>query len=648
MWDVAWTDPDRETVRQRRFRKDPKAPSSRHLGYLSRRTSILGFNSRDRHHAKPSFFGLFIGGGFSNRRRKKSDLKESSVSKLSPVNPNQRCKEASQWANDLRENPPGSPIGPPESSNTAPSDQCSVDAQTDVHYYSDTERNSDLAESIFSERTGRSAKTHSTWSAGADPNCPQKGHPNLGLAPVTLRNHRNIAGKEKRVEKVCSSEKPSESTETVNQVSSPIKTISFTCNNTDSHEEVSKTLEKQELSKIKLPQRSHRRVTEGWKPPDAWACLSDEEFKALKTKSLARPAKNHTNQPPSKQAPSTVFELSYLQRSIRRMEAASPKIVLERLKEEWNEIADASVYRELELERQLWMLTALRGLRKPVRQDHFDTGFLGAQKVLSLYENHASASTLSAITTAIEVYHYSTMPLSPKNYPNVHPHVVDNSISRLPFPSNKFTSISAFSMTSYLPASSIPAILKECHRILVSSTRPSSPTLPAGDDAEIGTEKPQLTRGGSLHLTVLDPAPIPATAGPRLKTWLDTHLILNLERQFRCIHPSRLFPVWLADAGLHAEESAIAYTRFFASVTPSIPTPHLPMEDSKTPQDEEEPLDEIKLELKCIVGRMLWKEIWGGFVQAQKWWWEEEEILEECERLGTCWEYAVIEAVKED
>lgn len=71
------------------------------------------------------------------------------------------------------------------------------------------------------------------------------------------------------------------------------------------------------------------------------------------------------------------------------MQAASPKIVLERLKEEWVEVADASVYRELELEKQLWMLTALRTLKKKNSLDDTIEGHIsGPNKILSLYENH--------------------------------------------------------------------------------------------------------------------------------------------------------------------------------------------------------------------------------------------------------------------
>lgn len=74
------------------------------------------------------------------------------------------------------------------------------------------------------------------------------------------------------------------------------------------------------------------------------------------------------------------------------MDAASPKTFVERLKEEWIEVADASVYRELELEKQLWMLSALVILGKkhsvPEQKDaEGDRPLSNRPKVLSLYEN---------------------------------------------------------------------------------------------------------------------------------------------------------------------------------------------------------------------------------------------------------------------
>jgi hypothetical protein len=73
------------------------------------------------------------------------------------------------------------------------------------------------------------------------------------------------------------------------------------------------------------------------------------------------------------------------------MDAASPKIILERLKEEWIGMADASIYRELELERQLWMLAALRALHAEGTSgpdgQAVESAALASRKVLSLYEN---------------------------------------------------------------------------------------------------------------------------------------------------------------------------------------------------------------------------------------------------------------------
>jgi hypothetical protein len=56
----------------------------------------------------------------------------------------------------------------------------------------------------------------------------------------------------------------------------------------------------------------------------------------------------------------------------------------------------------------------------------------------------------------------------------------------------------------------------------------------------------------------------------------------------------------------------------------------------------------IKSELDSVVGRMAWKEIWGPHVMGgQNWWWDDRGIVEECERMGTMWEYTLIETAKE-
>lgn len=52
-------------------------------------------------------------------------------------------------------------------------------------------------------------------------------------------------------------------------------------------------------------------------------------------------------------------DASHFQRFVRRMEGAGPRIILERLKEEWDEPADLAMSQELHLEKHLWALTAL-------------------------------------------------------------------------------------------------------------------------------------------------------------------------------------------------------------------------------------------------------------------------------------------------
>jgi hypothetical protein len=168
----------------------------------------------------------------------------------------------------------------------------------------------------------------------------------------------------------------------------------------------------------------------------------------------------------------------------------------------------------------------------------------------------------------------------------------------------------------------MPSILKECHRTLLSA-RPDSP---------------KLSRNGSLHLTILDPSPSPASTGPRLRNWLDKYLIVNLERQFRCINPCRLFPIWLADAGLGGAGSVVTSVRFAAATETAVVSSY-----NRGGGSEED----TREELRGVVGRRLWEETWGGFIEGRGRWWDDLEIIEECVRMGTTWEYLIIEAVKE-
>ncbi|KAK0109916.1 hypothetical protein ONS95_002587 [Cadophora gregata] len=654
MFDVSWTDPARETVGQRKSRKEQEATNgtSRNTPGLSRGSSFRSSNSSSSTfaHGKPSLLNFF--GSSRKGAPSRAGYRTPTPAPLveEPLDNSQRHSNFTVDSDSSGHEVPGTTTRIPKNGFFGRSPP----------YYSEGELSaaSEASESVFSGWTGKSVVTEATSDSGPESTTSS------GKVVQPLSEDSFVTQSTERTVSSPKSVKTAEQTATIvhisssgkgpvlvkglsDKVSPPSSAFSFPLPVTAPP----KTPPKDNVRIQQVNKRAgfavakHFQPSYTWKPPETWE-YDEETSKPGQRRSPTqlRPIRERRHKtPPS--------EIAHLQRSIRRMEAASSKIVLERLREEWVEVADASVYRELEIEKQLWMLTALRTLKnKSSADDIVVSASSRPTKVLSLYENHASCSSLSALTTATSVHHLSTNPLSPKSYPNIHPLLVPGPTSQLPYASNIFSEIHAFSIPSLLPASSIPSIVKECHRTLISATHvlPQSDTSPqsfskSASSTLAGTNP--VARGGTLHLTILDPSPLPATLGPRLREWLDNYLILHLEKHFRCLNPSRLFPVWLSDAGLRSEGSTIVNVRFFAAV--NVPKPGLACANGGITTDGMEEVDNTKQELKSIVGRMLWKEMWGSYVQGDKWWWEDESILEECDRMGTVWEYAVIEAVKE-
>lgn len=143
-------------------------------------------------------------------------------------------------------------------------------------------------------------------------------------------------------------------------------------------------------------------------------------------------------------------------------------------------------------------------------------------------------------------------------------------------------------------------------------------------------------------MIIIDPWPVAASMGPKLEDWLDENLIFNLELHFRCIHPSRMFPVWLEDAQLRADGSMITTTRFRAVARGRDHDSDI----SARSKDSTEVEQDIKKELRTTAGRLLWQDMWSPFVTGDQWWWEDPEIVEECMEMNTYWEYSIIEAHK--
>ncbi|KAI0964990.1 hypothetical protein F4678DRAFT_454320 [Xylaria arbuscula] len=349
---------------------------------------------------------------------------------------------------------------------------------------------------------------------------------------------------------------------------------------------------------------------EAWKPPHEWDCTPTKQSttstidECLQAAATGRDANN-----------SVVPALPVLQRELRMMAAASSELILANLKSGMGEAADAMVYKEFEMTKKRWMFSALHrqdGYAQLMERSNERPENVTASKrdrILALYETPTSASFLAALYPAVSITHLSPQPLSPQSFPNVHPQFVPSisvSASSRALPPQLYSVVTCLTMPALLPSTDIPPFLRHINRCLAP--------------------------GGALHLTIIDPQPVSSSMGPKLRQWLFTNLLINLEQAFRTTWPSETFPAWLAVGRLRGKGSTIA-----TKCIPAIPV--ISKSHSK---------DDVKTELRCLSNRLLWQEIWGGFVQASRWWWEDGEIVQECVELGTHWQCSHIIAVKEE
>jgi hypothetical protein len=162
------------------------------------------------------------------------------------------------------------------------------------------------------------------------------------------------------------------------------------------------------------------------------------------------------------------------------------------------------------------------------------------------------------------------------------------------------------------PSQEIPSLLKNIHRCL------------------------QL--GGTLHLTLVDPLPVASSLGPLLRSWIEQHLLFNLEASFCCTNPSRLFPIWLRNASLEIEAGTNSISRFSA-----VSSSEEQLAFKETNNVHEELIDQ---QLRNILGRMAWMEIWKDYIITDSWWWEDPRIIDECITMQTVWELHEIKACR--
>ncbi|KAK4680328.1 hypothetical protein QC764_212140 [Podospora pseudoanserina] len=371
-----------------------------------------------------------------------------------------------------------------------------------------------------------------------------------------------------------------------------------------------------------------------WKPPDQWkpkpGSVEEAPIPATEASPVAQEAplvvpKRRVRLPKDTEAAyAATLRVQALQMELKRMAQATPEVALARLKENWGTVTDPIVYQQLEQEKKRWMLASLYGMEQQIRGgDNTAVTVAGAQPfvqgpdVLSLFDSDSTTSYLAVLHPETSIKHMNSTPIPHLQYPNVQsfPWPVSPSLA---LEANKFTSVHCLSMPSLLASQEIPQLLQKIYHCLA----------------------PQ----GVLHLVVIDPSPVAHSLGPHMREWLEEHLTTSLEAEFRCITPSRVFPRWLEAAKLDGLNSFTTKNKFQA-----IPPSQSRHDNGKGKVRAMDPHDQeamIMGDLRSVVGRMLWQDMWSKNVRAKAWWWEITECVEECIQLGTYWEYSIIQATK--
>ncbi|KAH8901672.1 hypothetical protein GQ53DRAFT_8145 [Thozetella sp. PMI_491] len=348
-----------------------------------------------------------------------------------------------------------------------------------------------------------------------------------------------------------------------------------------------------------------------WYHPQTWNDIPPPVGKAKCDAELHVPA----TAPKDCIEPDTLSLMSISRCECESMTEAPALLVLSRLQENWSHLVGRSSPDEIHMMKHRWMLAALHARRRKAPRwdavDHptgFQAGTPRTQMVVAAYESPGTTSYVAGLHPCGIIYHLSPSPLTSPIFPNIRP-IICSGVSRnvLQVAAGVIDVVYAQSICSSLPAVDIPAFLFNV--------------------------KQMLAPGGVLRMTLVDPLPSAEMLGPRMRAWLDSHLIIELERQFRCVNPGRLLPSWLKEASLSCDESITEMIKL-PVVAPS-------PRGSKNVED-----GAIEAEVCSLIGRMLWEDIWGAFLTTDARWWNNDECVKECENLGTYWECKFIEATK--
>lgn len=122
------------------------------------------------------------------------------------------------------------------------------------------------------------------------------------------------------------------------------------------------------------------RTSDTWKAPEAWDRVSAEPL----PQSIDEMIIVFDDKGPETWTldPATTW------REVHRMLCANTDTMLHRLQEEWGQVTDAAIYKELELDKKRWMLAALYNVDRLMDEGIPGEASSKGSKVLALYENH--------------------------------------------------------------------------------------------------------------------------------------------------------------------------------------------------------------------------------------------------------------------
>ena len=306
-----------------------------------------------------------------------------------------------------------------------------------------------------------------------------------------------------------------------------------------------------------------------WRPPSCWNVKPTQNAGFTFENSISEHTLNST---------ARSGDITHLRKFIDRMEQTKPDIIAERLKDGYEVNGDAISVEASQLKYQLWLLAALQRGRKGRPGTSSSTSSPSKSSRFSRFSSISSSSTVTAempeqghimvlFGSLADVYqigivHADKQVTASSTFPSpqlaLPPNVNYQRMSSptylpLPYPSSIFTHVYSPALAPSLSAPKISSILLEMHRLLCED--------------------------GTIEIRLTDV--VPKRAGLKLRMWLDDHVMVNLERGFRCARPALLMPDWLVDAGFVLQASStltpsdgISLPTTSSSILPASPALH--------------------------------------------------------------------------